>query len=272
VPDHDDHAGAGLLAGERAGSGEPLLLLHGIGTTRADFATLIPRLAGRYDVLAVDLPGHGGSPPLGRGHTVAALAGAVEADLDARGLGTVHVLGNSLGGRIALELARRGRARSVVALAPSGLALPAERVAQASLLAGGHLALRALRGVVPALAGPTITRAALMGPLRAWPWAATATEARALGEGLGGAARFWETLAWTVLADLPRGLDAIGCPVTLVQGGLDPVAPGHAARYLPLVPGARLRWIPDAGHAAHGDHPGITARIVRETTEPVARR
>jgi pimeloyl-ACP methyl ester carboxylesterase len=230
----------GVLAAERAGAGEPLLVLHGIGTTRADFTTLMPRLTDRYDVLA--------------------------SDLDARGLGAVHVLGNSLGGRVALEPARRGRARSVFAIAPSGLAQPAERLLQASLIAGGHLALRALRGLVPALARVPAARAALMAPLRAWPWASTPAEARALGEGLGDAARFWDTLGWTVLADVPHGLDAIDCPVTLVQGGLDPVAPGHAARYLALVPRARLEWIPDGGHAAHGDRPAVTAQIVRRTT------
>ena len=47
-----------------AGSGEPLLLLHGIGTTRDDFSALRPALEADYDVLAVDLPGHGESPAL----------------------------------------------------------------------------------------------------------------------------------------------------------------------------------------------------------------
>ena len=117
-----------LLAADRAGHGEPLLLLHGIGSTRADFSGLFPRLAEEFDVLSLDLPGHGESaldvwPP-----TVAALTDAVEADLDARGLDRVHVLGNSLGGRIAIELAVRHRTRSVVALSPNGLGLPPERV------------------------------------------------------------------------------------------------------------------------------------------------
>ena len=50
------------LAYDRAGHGEPLLLLHGIGSTRDDFAALFPRLAEHFDVLSVDLPGHGASP------------------------------------------------------------------------------------------------------------------------------------------------------------------------------------------------------------------
>src|SRR5919112_1775969 len=70
-----------LLASDRAGRGEPLLLLHGIGSTRDDFSALLPRLAERHDVLSVDLPGHGGAPALSGPPTVAALTDAVEADL-----------------------------------------------------------------------------------------------------------------------------------------------------------------------------------------------
>src|SRR5690349_15037731 len=93
-----------LLGYDRAGSGEPLLLLHGFGTTRADFAALLPELAEDFDVLSVDLPGHGTSPMIDGTPSVAALTDAVINDLDAHGLDRVHVLGNSLGGRVAIEL------------------------------------------------------------------------------------------------------------------------------------------------------------------------
>ena len=75
----------------------------------------------------MDLPGHGQSPSLRTRPTVSALADAVGADLDVLGRPRVHLLGNSLGARIALELARRKRALSVVAIAPSGLNLPRGR-------------------------------------------------------------------------------------------------------------------------------------------------
>ena len=89
-----------LLASDRAGHGEPLLLLHGLGSTREDFSALFPRLAEHFDVVSVDLPGHGDSPVGEWPPTVATLTDAVEADLDARGLQRVHILGNSLGARI----------------------------------------------------------------------------------------------------------------------------------------------------------------------------
>ena len=108
----------------RGGSGEPLVLVHGIGHTWRGFVPMLPLLEPRFDVLAVDLPGFGNSPPLnnGRAPTPEVLADAVEEAMDAAGFGTAHVAGNSLGGWIALELARRGRARTCTALSPAGLA------------------------------------------------------------------------------------------------------------------------------------------------------
>jgi pimeloyl-ACP methyl ester carboxylesterase len=123
---------ATTLAWDRAGEGEPLVLLHGIGPTREDFFPVRAQLAAQYEVLTVDLPGHGESPALRTRPTVTALTDAVAADLDVLGRPRVHLLGNSLGARIALELARRGRALSVVAIAPSGLNLPPERAYRAS--------------------------------------------------------------------------------------------------------------------------------------------
>jgi pimeloyl-ACP methyl ester carboxylesterase len=82
---------------DRAGTGEPLLLLHGIGSTHDDFVALRPRLDARYRVLAPDLPGHGRSSALPGRPTVAAIADAITTDLDELGVGRVHVLGNSIG-------------------------------------------------------------------------------------------------------------------------------------------------------------------------------
>src|SRR5688572_18183585 len=127
--------------------------------------------------LAVDLPGHGESPIGTSRPTVAALTDAVEADLDARGLGRVHVLGNSLGARIGIELAVRRRTRSVVALSPSGLGLPAERVHQGVLMATARTLLRTIRPVLGSLASTPAGRAALVTGMRARPWTATETEA-----------------------------------------------------------------------------------------------
>ena len=106
----------------RGGSGEPLVLVHGIGHTWRGWKPMLPTLERSFDVLAVDLPGMGYSAPLPAGTppTAEALADAVEQAMDDAGFETAHIVGNSLGGYVALQLASRGRARTVVALAPAG--------------------------------------------------------------------------------------------------------------------------------------------------------
>jgi pimeloyl-ACP methyl ester carboxylesterase len=118
----------------RAGTGPPLLLIHGLGLAWRCWKPVLAELEREHDVVAIDLPGFGAAPGLdGTPPTIDALCDRVEADLDREGLDAVHVAGNSLGGWVALELARRGRGRSVVAFAPAGLELPPERAYVISL-------------------------------------------------------------------------------------------------------------------------------------------
>ena len=107
----------------RRGAGPPLVLLHGIGGEACVWDPVIDALAAHHDVLALDLPGFGRSAPLpdGVAPTPEALAAAVARRLQAEGLSDAHVAGNSLGGWIALELAKAGHARSVTGLCPAGL-------------------------------------------------------------------------------------------------------------------------------------------------------
>jgi pimeloyl-ACP methyl ester carboxylesterase len=104
----------------RGGSGPPLVCLHGFMDTWRVWELCLPALERRHDVLALTLPGHAGGPPLVGDVSTGAVVAAVERALDAAGFATAHVAGNSLGGYVALWLAARGRARSVVALAPAG--------------------------------------------------------------------------------------------------------------------------------------------------------
>jgi pimeloyl-ACP methyl ester carboxylesterase len=256
---------------DRAGSGEPLLLLHGIGSTHDDFTPLRPQLATDYQVLAPDLPGHGRSPALTGRPTIAAITDALIADLDKQGLERVHVLGNSIGARIALELAARGRARSVVAISPSGLNTPAERLYQGALMSGNRLVLRRLRSLLPALARTTLGRTILLTGLRSAPWRSSETEARALRGGFAAADAFWQMLWWGILADVPTGLDRIACPVILAQGTADLVAVGQTPRYLAAIAGARFVPLIGAGHAPQSDTPGAILALVRDATAAAGR-
>jgi pimeloyl-ACP methyl ester carboxylesterase len=104
----------------RQGSGPPVLLLHAAGLSRRVWDPVVDILAERYDLLVPDLPGFGFSPPLRATPDVANLTDAVASWLRDIGVERPHVVGNSLGGAIALELGFRGAARSVLALSPIG--------------------------------------------------------------------------------------------------------------------------------------------------------
>ena len=111
----------GALHYVRRGSGEPLVLIHPLGAELVVWEPVMERLARERDVIAVDLPGFGRSPGLDRTPTPRMLADAVGGLMDDLGLSRAHVAGNSLGGWVALELAKAGRALSVTGLCTAGL-------------------------------------------------------------------------------------------------------------------------------------------------------
>ena len=104
----------------RGGSGPPLVCLHGITDTWRTWELVLPTLERHHDVLAPTLLGHAGGPPIEGEISEAVLADAVEAAMDEAGFATAHVVGNSLGGYVSLQLAARGRAESAVVFAPAG--------------------------------------------------------------------------------------------------------------------------------------------------------
>jgi pimeloyl-ACP methyl ester carboxylesterase len=98
-----------------------MVCLHGFTDTWRTWELVLPQLEGRHEVLVPTLLGHAGGPSLaGAALSQADVADAVERAMDAAGFETAHIVGNSLGGYVALQLAGRGRARTVVALAPAG--------------------------------------------------------------------------------------------------------------------------------------------------------
>ncbi|MFC7762239.1 alpha/beta fold hydrolase [Catellatospora bangladeshensis] len=108
------------VAYERRGSGEPLLLIHGIGHHWRAWEPVLDRLAEAHDVIAIDLPGFGRSPVPDGGMPgdMAASVAQLAQWLAAQGLHRPHVAGNSLGGAIALELAAAGHVASATAISP----------------------------------------------------------------------------------------------------------------------------------------------------------
>jgi pimeloyl-ACP methyl ester carboxylesterase len=104
----------------RGGAGSPMVCIHGFTDTWRTWELVLPALEREHDVLAPTVAGHAGGPPLNGDASDAALVRALERAMDDAGFETAHIVGNSLGGYLALQLAARGRADSVVALAPAG--------------------------------------------------------------------------------------------------------------------------------------------------------
>lgn len=247
----------------RGGSGEPLVLVHGIGHTWRGWKPMLPLLEDRFDVLAVDMPGFGYSAPLPAevDATPEALADAVEDEMARAGFDRAHVAGNSLGGWVALELARRGRAETVVALSPAGLQHGREKEWGAGILRGMRWLAKNAPAPEALLRNP-VTRSLFAGPTLARPWKADPDDLIEVAELFGNCPGFDATLPHTFHAQ-PRELTTLDVPVLILWGSLDVVLlPRQGRRFERLIPGADLRYIRAAGHVPMSDVPEELAEAI----------
>ncbi|MER8223075.1 alpha/beta fold hydrolase [Streptomyces sp. NPDC094143] len=252
------------LAYTRRGSGEPLLLLHGIGHHRQVWDPVLPALAAERDVIAVDLPGCGESPALpdGMAHDLPTMSAVLVALCAALEIERPHVAGNSLGGLLALDLARARLVRSVTALSPAGFWNDAERrYAFTVLSAMRQIARRIPPPVVERLARPAIGRTLLTStvyarPGRRAPEAVVAeTLALARAQGFSETLRSGRTVRFTD--------DIVGTPVTVAWGNRDRLLiPRQGVRAKNVIPKARLVRLPGCGHVPMNDDPALVARVV----------
>lgn len=246
-----------------------MVLVHGIGSSWQAFAPVLDALEACHEVLALDLPGFGGSAPLANGvrPTIAALADAVEEAIGAAGFERPHVVGNSLGGWIGLELARRGAARTMVAISPGGLPLPREKAFTVGSLMTTYSAARALAPRAEAITRTAVGRTLLFSQIIARPWRMTPEDAASTLRTLADSTAFPETLEHTVATDSARGLEQISCPVTIAWGSRDALLfPRQAERFVQAIPGAKHRPLPGLGHVPMIDDPDSVARVILHVT------
>ncbi|MFD3376950.1 MULTISPECIES: alpha/beta fold hydrolase [unclassified Streptomyces] len=252
------------LAYARVGSGEPLLLLHGIGHHRQAWDPVVDILAAERDVIAVDLPGFGESPALpdGLAHDLPTMNAALSGLCEALDLDRPHVAGNSLGGLLALELGREKLVRSVTALSPAGFWSPVERryafgLLQAMRAAARSMPLPMVERLSRSAAGRTVLTSSIYArPGRRSPEAVVAeTLALANAEG------FTETLR--AGGSVQFADDVPGLPVTVAWGTRDRIlVRRQGIRAKQIIPRARLVRLPGCGHVPMNDDPALVARVV----------
>jgi pimeloyl-ACP methyl ester carboxylesterase len=250
----------------REGQGEPLVLLHGITCTENVWEEVIPHLAPHYDTIALTTLGHRGGPVAARRPVrIEHMVDDVALQLDQLGIEKPHLAGNSMGGWIALELARRGRARSVCALSPAGTWDPGSAEGEDTrqeLRAMARDAKRA-RSLLPL--------ALRFKRVRSYAMALNAAH----GERMTPAQildRTDDVLGCSAMEDVLNTdealapIDPLPCPITLAWSEHDRVLPlarnGEKARE--LVPQARFLVLEGIGHVAMFDDPKLVADTIRE--------
>ncbi len=256
----------------RGGSGAPLLALHGFTDTWRAWTPVLPALEAEHDVLAPTLPGHYGANPFpdGVAMDVGGTLDVIEERMDALGWGTAHVIGNSFGGWLALELAVRGRARSVVALCPAGGWEFGSREGASAYryFDQTHRLLKVTRRYARPLATRRRLRYVSLRELLAHPERVPPAAAYDMIEGARGCAVVVEGLALARNEGAFDDLGPIDCPVRIAYGERDRLIrwPSHYVRLLKLLPDAEWVALPDAGHLCMWDQPALVARRVLEVT------
>jgi pimeloyl-ACP methyl ester carboxylesterase len=254
----------------RGGSGPPLVCLHGFTGTWHMWDLVLPSLTRHHDVLAPTLAGHAAGPSLSDPDNQDAIVDALEAELDNAGFGTAHVVGNSLGGYVAFKLAERGRARSVVALAPAGGWASGDESFRETLrlFTSMREPLKSLAPYIDQIAASPegrrqATRLMVEDPEHISPELVAQVMYGALGcEG------FELLIDQALRFGWPLEPELVTCPVRIVWGTADRFLPwpGAAARYRDCFPTADWIELDGVGHCPQLEVPLEAAQLILGVT------
>jgi pimeloyl-ACP methyl ester carboxylesterase len=257
----------------REGSGPPLLLVHGLGGHWRSWTPVLPLLSRERELIMVDLPGHGDSPSEANSGTFAGLVDSVSAFLDEQDMVGVDAVGSSMGARLVLELARRGRVGAVVSLDPGGFWRGWERNFFKASIGTSVRLLRALRPALPYLSHSVLARSTLLAQLSRRPWKLNPELVRSELQSYAACTTFD-----ALVSDLGNGPEQVGPKasttprVVIGWGRQDRLClPRQAARALDAFPSARLHWFDRCGHFPMWDRPHETASLILSGTAIHAR-
>jgi pimeloyl-ACP methyl ester carboxylesterase len=250
---------------ERAGSGPTLVLIHGLGATKRVWKPQIERLAQERDVIALDMPGFGDSPllPAGMPPTAVAMGAAISEFLAGLGIDQPHVAGNSLGGWVALEMAKAGGAASACLISPAGLWQ--SPLGPRSVNTRG--VAKVLKPAILAAARRDSTRAKMLGTVVARP------ENVPQEDGIQMIRDWIEAPGYDASnAEMRRHVfedpEKVSVPVTIAWGELDRlVRPPKSAR---RPPGTNFIVLPGCGHTPNWDDPELIAEVLLQASDPSA--
>ena len=241
-----------------------IVLLHGAMASPRIWEPLLPMLTSRYRVHTPTLAGHLGGPPMpaGPGNVMDRIVDDMCAQLDSAGIGSAHLVGNSLGGWIALELARRGRAESVLALSPAGGWARAVDLQRMLMIFRVGIVLRQGRAL-PRIAADPRSRRMLFRAMAEHADRLTEAQTTAIVEDMVGCDVLPELIGGAKHAGPLKKLSA-GCPVRIVWGAKDRTLPfkRYGRPVVAAVGGAELEMLADVGHVPMIDDPEATAKVI----------
>jgi pimeloyl-ACP methyl ester carboxylesterase len=252
---------------------EPIVLIHGGGGHWRQWKPVIPLLEPHHEVLAPNLVGHWGGPPAPPGDraSIDVFADGVERDMDAAGWSTAHVAGTSLGGMVALLLAKRGRARSCTAMATIG-GWEKEGDLGLRLVARSYRFFHRVTQLMARDPGRWTRRPRLRRLLYWHHFARTDRmdpgDTAYLIVGMANCTILPALFAWAREQGGPTGLDQIRCPVQVLFPEKDLVFPRrrYGERVIAALPQAEVHELPGVGHAATWDDPELVARAILDFT------
>lgn len=248
--------------------GAPVLLVHGIGHRQQAWGRVPDLLAQRgHDVISVDLPGHGRSPAPRRpdGYSMRSSVEQLERLCRQHGISRPHVVGNSLGGLMALHMAARGRAESAVAISPAGFYPPHHLLVVGPELMMIKLAARLPEPLYRRILSSSRLRRAALGVLYRHPELLSIEECLGDARSLRRSTGFWPHF---LRATFHRFTRQPVVPTTIAWGEQDrmllPVQAETARERFRDNPLVSITGLPDAGHCGQVDQPERVVELIEQ--------
>lgn len=255
---------------ERIGQGKPLLLIHGIGGSCKSWDSIINQLALQREVIAIDLPGHGKTPALKGEVSIRTLADAVTLFLQESNMTGIDTVGSSMGGRLVLELFRRGGVLgAVVSLDPGGFWKRWEIPFFYYSIAASIRIVRLLQPVMPGISKSAIGRSLLLLQFSKKPSQLSPQLVLNEMQAYAASPSFDELLRNLAYGEQQKGAPHKegAKPLAIGWGKNDRVCfPKQGARAIKLFPDATLHWFENCGHFPHWDAPLKTIELIYKTT------